>query len=142
MRQRCTRIRCSPASHDGFADRQFRTLLEDGAAVDFGRLGCEFRAPVELVSSYKNIQKLSPLCEFGIGRGRLLVCGMTLGDAPEQRWLLTRLTAYLAGELSDAPVLDADALRGYIREREEILSHLDTDRGFDKNANPGYKFAL
>ncbi|NMA09362.1 MAG: hypothetical protein GX929_09650 [Clostridiales bacterium] len=128
--------------HDGFADRQFRTLLEDGAAVDFGRLGCEFRAPVELVSSYKNIQKLSPLCEFGIGRGRLLVCGMTLGDTPEQRWLLTRLTAYLAGELSDAPVLDADALRGYIREREEILSHLDTDRGFDKNANPGYKFAL
>ncbi|MEA4824105.1 MAG: hypothetical protein VB111_08350 [Clostridiaceae bacterium] len=125
--------------HDGWCDWQFKTLLDGGTAVRYGApsapaMDAAFAPIVELVTGFKNIDRLAAVAEFGVGEGRLLICGLVLGDAPEQVALRARLMTYLAGTLVPAPSIAPDTLRARIAEREQATSHIATDRGYDANA--------
>ena len=126
--------------HDGWCDWQFRSMLDGGSAIRYGvpsapACEAEFRPIVEIVSSFKNLDREAALAEYAVGQGRLLICGLRLdGGAPEQDALRGRLLAYLAGSLTDAPALEPAYLRALIAAQPDTASHLTTDEGFDRNA--------
>ena len=125
--------------HDGYCGWQFKSMLDGGRAIRYGapsapEEGLVFDPIVELVSGFKNVDRYAAVAEFAVGEGRLLVCGLVLGDAPEQRAMRDALVRYLAGGLVPAPALEPCWLRARIADAAAVSSHIDTDRGFDRNA--------
>ncbi len=128
--------------HEGWCDWQWKSLLDSGEAIRFGTpasptVDAAFAPVVEVISGFKNLDRLSALSEYDVGAGRLMLCGLRFGVSPEQRALKAALVRYLAGTLQPAPALDADLLRARMACTEQASDHLETDRGFDENAQAG-----
>lgn len=82
--------------HEGFCDWQFYSLLEGGSAVVFNELNIPFNPIIEVVSSFKQIQKQANLFELKVGDGSLLVCSMNLDlSDPATVYLLDRLILFV-----------------------------------------------
>ncbi len=123
--------------HDGWCDWQFRTMLQGGTAVRWGTVNApenpaEFRPILDVCMGYKTAGRFAALCEFAVGKGRLLVCGLNLKDGqPEQRAMKNCLVRYLSGSLTDAPVLTPAQLSAFL-EKERSLAKAEFDMGYDK----------
>lgn len=109
--------------HEGFCGWQFRRLLENAYGVCFTD-DVPFDPIVELVSTHKCAVKQAALFEYRVGRGRLLVCGLSFAQPdpnsredvppcedtyidsdptfkrpdPAAVWLKNRLIAYASGD--------------------------------------------
>ena len=81
---------------------------------------------------YKQAGRFAAVCEFKVGTGRLLVCGLNLkGENPEQTAMKNALVRYLSGTPADAPELSADALRRFMQGERDV-TEAEVDKGFDK----------
>ena len=108
--------------HDGFASWQFRPLMNgtvqwtnmkgDSSAVCFATDAVPFDPIVEVVSSHKNVIKRAALFEYRVGKGRLLVSGLTLDEDVGALYMKQILLDYMRGEEFDPKhTISADALR-------------------------------
>lgn len=104
--------------HDGWCDFQFYSMMEQGRAVVFDDdMPLKFRPIVEVVSSYKTIFKQAAVFEFGIGKGKALVCTLNLdGDDPAQKTFLCLLLEYMNSSRF---------------QPEQIISRAEAERMFD-----------
>lgn len=85
--------------HDDFCDWQFAPMLEGAVPVQFNDLDVRFDPIIEVASSYKRIRKQALLFEWRVGKGRLLVCGLNLGDAdPAGAYFRRILLEYATGD--------------------------------------------
>ena len=123
--------------HDGWCDWQFSSMLQEGSAVRWGTINApenpaEFRPILDVCMGYKTAGRFAAICEFSVGKGRLMVCGLNLkAGGPEQRAMKNRLLRYLSGCLTDAPTLTADQLLRFLN-KERILETAKFDMGYDK----------
>ena len=99
--------------HAGFADLPFFRVISNAPPLDLEPLGLAGTDPViRVMHSYPVGRPLGYLTEHRVGKGRLIVCALTLDQTwPEGQHLLARLCRYAAGDdLAPAPALSAAAL--------------------------------
>jgi hypothetical protein len=85
--------------HDGYCDWQFSKMLSGAAAVQLDDWAAAFDPIVEVVSSYKRVRRQAAVFEWRVGKGRLLVCSLSLPDAdPAAAYFRHCLLAYAAGD--------------------------------------------
>ncbi|MEX2672046.1 MAG: hypothetical protein WD294_08060 [Phycisphaeraceae bacterium] len=122
--------------HAGFCDWDFQRMLDGGEAVLGDVSGLPFDPIIEVVSSFKDIQKQAALFELRVGRGRLLVC--SLGLAPDDAAAVHLLGACIgyanSSEFSPAHALEPGVLRALVADRNERQELAETDQGFDERA--------
>lgn len=101
--------------HEGYFDWQCYSIMEGGSAVTFND-NMIFAPIVDVVSSYKYINKQSSLFEFNVGNGRLLVCSMNLnpGD-PAGNYLMNSILRYaLSNEFKPKNSISMDQLKQWM----------------------------
>ena len=96
--------------HDGFCDLQFYHLITgsffytlDGAPRDLVPLVGGLRTAASWLSKKKDLSRFGYVFEVRVGRGKLLVCSLRLGEGitegrPEASFLFDKLLRYAAGE--------------------------------------------
>ena len=85
--------------HEGYLDWQFYTMYEGQTVRFIGDLEPLFDPIIEVASGYKNVVKQSSLFELGIGKGKLLVCALSLNlDDSAAIYLLDRMLVYGQGD--------------------------------------------
>ena len=85
--------------HDGYCDWQFWKMFSDATAVQFDEMPEAFDPILEVVSSYKQVHRQAAVFEWRVGKGRLLVCSLSLPTSdPAAAYFRRSLLAYAAGE--------------------------------------------
>ena len=85
--------------HNGYCGRQFEHLMYGSRSVVLDVKGQPHEPILDIASAYKNAQKEAMLAEYRAGRGRLLICTLSLPETdPAARWLKNRILEYAAGE--------------------------------------------
>ena len=94
--------------HEGFAGWQFRPLMNgtvqwtnlngDSAAVCFATDKVPFDPIFEVVSSHKNVIKRAALFEYRVGRGRLMVSGLTFDGDVASTYMKNLIFDYMRSE--------------------------------------------
>ena len=85
--------------HEGFCGWQFGELLEKGRAVCFESDKVPFDPIIEVVSTHKYIIRQAAMFEFRVGKGRLLVCGLSFKDKdPAAKWLRNSMISYMRSD--------------------------------------------
>ena len=99
--------------NEGFADWQFYPLMSGSTSFIRDAEMPEFSPMLELIPSFKLIRRKSPLMEFKVGSGRLLICGLNIAaDDPAAGWMRHILLEYLSGadKKSAVPVWESGKL--------------------------------
>ena len=96
---------------DFHSDYQWRELLEPSKAFVLDDAPKAYRPVVQVIDDYHRNRKLAALLETRVGPGRLLACGLNLGDAganrPVARQMLRSLVEYVRSD-SFAPSTELD----------------------------------
>ena len=92
---------------DFHSEYQWRELLEPSKAFVLDDAPKAYRPVVQVIDDYHRNRKLAALLETRVGPGRLLACGLNLGDAGANRPVARQM---LGGPCTSAPT-DAAALR-------------------------------
>ena len=101
--------------HAGYCGWQFRWLMEGGRTVQL-EAGVPFDPIIDVASSAKFPIRQSPLFEYRVGEGRLLVCSFAFrASDPAAVWLKKRLVEYAASpEFEPEHSITAETLRAVI----------------------------
>ena len=96
----------------------------------------EYQPVIELIPSFKLIKRKSPLTEYQVGQGRLMICGLRLdqtGD-PACVWMQKILMDYLAdpAQYANAPAWCANDLR----KRLGVTVNANTGKRIDEGGRP------
>ncbi|MBQ8879889.1 MAG: hypothetical protein IJY69_03495 [Clostridia bacterium] len=84
--------------HDGWCNMAFANMLNSRAAI-LDIKGRPHKPIIDIATSYKNAHREAMLFEYGIGKGKLLVCTLNLdGGDPASVWLRSRLREYVASD--------------------------------------------
>ncbi len=122
--------------HRGFCDLDFQSMLDRGEAVRVDSLPVPYDPIIEVVSSFKDVQKQASLFELRVGRGRLLVCTLGLSpDDPAAAHLLRCCIDYAGSDaFNPRHALPVSLLRELLEQdpRQETLGA--TDQGHDTRA--------
>ena len=96
--------------HDGFADLHWFHLIDEAPPIDLEAFGLTDGEPVvRVIHRYPVCRPLGYLHEVAVGRGRLILCALTLSpNRSEARYLLAQLCAY-ASNPTPAPAPPATA---------------------------------
>ena len=108
--------------HEGFAGWQFRPLMNgtvqwtnlngDSEAVCFATDAVPFDPIFEAVSSHKNVIKRAALFEYRVGKGRLMVSGLTFDGDVGATYMKNLLFDYMRSEeFAPKHTVTPDALR-------------------------------
>ncbi|MCI5779222.1 MAG: hypothetical protein MR051_05345 [Lentisphaeria bacterium] len=99
--------------HAEFAQWHFFPMMTGSLSLTFDADMPEYVPILELIPPLKLICRKALLCEFRVGGGRLMVCGLRLGiDDPGARWMKHLLLTYLAGgSWAPAPLWPPEHLR-------------------------------
>ncbi len=126
-------------AHQGFADWQFFTLLQDAVSLDFTGSELPFAPIMEYIPSYKRAHLKTPLCEYRIGKGRVLMCGLRFEKYdPAGNWLFREIIEYLAGANETTAVqIDAGVMKKLIRREFPDSGRAKTDEAWDPNVSAG-----
>ncbi|MBR7116346.1 MAG: hypothetical protein IKC87_01390 [Clostridia bacterium] len=84
--------------HKGFCSWQFREMMTESHSAALDLPSADFAPIIEIASSYKNARREALIFEYAIGKGKLLVSTLNLGDDPCAKWLKARLIEYASGE--------------------------------------------
>jgi len=85
--------------HNGYCGRQFEHMLNSSRSIVLELPEMPHRPILDIASAYKNARREALLAEYGVGRGKLLVCSLHLTESdPAARWLKNRILAYAEGE--------------------------------------------
>jgi len=99
--------------HQGYADLQFFRLIDGSPPIDLEPLCLAEGEPVlRAIHRYPVFHPLGYLVERQVGRGRLVLCALSLDRSlPEGHYVLSRMCAYLTGaDLAVAPVLSDEGI--------------------------------
>lgn len=126
-------------AHDGFAGLQFAGLLTAAASMDFTRSELPFNPVIEYIPSYKLVRRKTPLCEFAVGKGRLVMCGLQLsGTDAATAYFKDRLEKYLgSATFPAAPQIAPELLKKLIRQEFADSGIAKTDEAWDPNVSAG-----
>ena len=99
--------------HAEFAQWHFFPMMTGSLSLTFDADMPEYAPILELIPPLKLLCRKALLCEFRVGAGRLMVCGLRLGiDDPGARWLKYLLLKYLGGgSWAPAPSWPPERLR-------------------------------
>ena len=108
--------------HEGFAGWQFRPLMNgtvqwtnlngDSVAVCFATDAVPFDPIFEAVSSHKNVIKRASLFEYRVGKGRLMVSGLTFDGDVGSTYMKNLIFDYMRSEeFAPKHTVTPDALR-------------------------------
>ena len=99
--------------NEEFADWQFFAMMKDSKSLVFDKTMPEYTPILELIPSFKMVKRKTPLTEFAVGKGRLMICGLNLrNEDPAGMWMKHILLKYLAShDYVKAPEWNADQLR-------------------------------
>jgi hypothetical protein len=120
--------------HEGYFDWQFARMIEKSTAVIFDELPVPFQPIIEVANSYKKIILQSPFFEWQVGKGRLIVCTLSLNDSyPEAAYFKALLMHYAGGgNLQPASTISEGELIKLIEKPSLPVKNLDKgDQGFD-----------
>lgn len=126
-------------AHDGFAGLQFAGLLTAAASMDFTRSELPFNPLIEYIPSYKLVKRKTPLCEFAVGKGRLMMCGLNLsGSDPAAAYFHAAIRKYLCGSgFHAAPEVASELLKKLTRQEFADSGIAKTDEAWDPNVAAG-----
>lgn len=122
--------------HEGFGDWQFYRLMRESTSLIRDDGMPEYQPVIELIPSFKLIKRKSPLTEYQVGQGRLMICGLRLdqtGD-PACVWMQKILMDYLAdpAQYANAPAWCANDLR----KRLGVTVNANTGKRIDEGGRP------
>ena len=102
-------------------------MMEGGSSVTFKDDNITFDPIVEVVSSYKYINKQSSLFEFNVGKGKLLVCTLGLNPAdPAGNYLMHSILSYaLSDEFKPKNSISVDLLMQWMGKGSSVSGRLD-----------------
>ncbi len=126
-------------AHNGFAEWQFFALLLDAVSMDFTGSELPFAPIIEYIPSFKRIRFKTPLCEYRIGKGRIIMCGLRFEKFdPAGKFLYAKIMEYLSAP-ADIPVPEVDAavLKRLIRQEFPDSGSVKTDEAWDPNVSAG-----
>ncbi|MHB9025007.1 MAG: glycoside hydrolase family 2 protein [Armatimonadota bacterium] len=98
--------------HEGFADLHWFRMIDQAPPLDLEPLGLTDGEPaVRVIHRYPVCRPLGYLHEVAVGKGRLILCGLSLSpEWVEARYLLTQLCAYALNPMAPAPTVSAATL--------------------------------
>jgi hypothetical protein len=104
------------------ADWQWYDLLTQSFAININSLPLFYQPVVHLIDFFKNNNRLAMIMEANVGRGKLLVCTLNLGDANErsitQQQMLKSLIAYMQSrKFNPQALLTPDQLNNVFENR-------------------------
>ena len=81
--------------HDGYCGMQFAQMLNNSASAVLDGITMSHNPIVDIASSYKNAHREAMLFEYGVGKGKLLVCTLHFEEEdPAACWLKNRILSY------------------------------------------------
>lgn len=103
--------------HEGFGDWQLFPMMTHSTSLIYDAEMPEYRPLLELIPAFKLIRRKSMLSEFKVGHGRIIMCGLVLGDSdPAATYLKITILNYLGRrDWVNAPEWSAIKLRMRLR---------------------------
>ena len=123
--------------HDGYCAWPFHPLLAGARAVLFDAMPEAFDPIIEIAGSYKQPRRQAVLFEWRVGKGKLLVCTLSLkDDDPAGAWFRRALLDYATSDAFEPRVgVDRDLLRRILKmDVDDPAEGEETDKGFDPRA--------
>lgn len=86
--------------HDGYCGMQFAQMLNNSTSAVLDGITMPHNPILDIASSYKNAHREAMLFEYGVGKGKFLVCTLHFEEEdPAACWLKNRILSY---SISDA----------------------------------------
>lgn len=120
--------------HDGYFDWQFFRMAHNANSVVFDALPVPFKPIIDVANSYKQVILQSPLFEWQVGKGRLIVCTLNLDEKrSEAAYFKALILRYAAGpDLVAAPAMSTSDLASLMKRPSAPVRKLDgDDQGLD-----------
>jgi hypothetical protein len=123
---------CMP--HQGFCGKQFEKMMNGGRAAVLDGVPGMHDPIIDIATTYKNAQKEALLFEFGVEKGKLLVCTLNLReDDPAARWLKASICAYVKSDAFQPAFTLTQAQLQHICTAKAAAESSDTNRAVNKN---------